>query len=90
MISLEIKNCNTILTEKQQIYQHYLLEKLLNMNILQMKKILPSNQRKIIEQAKFAYPLLGKAFGKQKEKQVGAIKSLDLANKLKRIESIFP
>ena len=30
-----------------------------------MKKILPSNQRKIIEQAKLAYPLLGKAFEKQ-------------------------
>ena len=29
---------NTILTEKQQKYQHYHLEKLINMNILQVKK----------------------------------------------------
>ena len=38
MIRLEIKNCNTILTEKQQKYEHYLLEKLINMNTLQVKK----------------------------------------------------
>ena len=29
------------------------------------EEILPSNQRKIIEQAKFTYSLLGKAFEKQ-------------------------
>ena len=39
------------------------------------EEILPSNQRKIIEQAKFPYSPLGKAFEKQTEKQVGAIKS---------------
>ena len=38
MIRLEMKNCNMILTEKQQKYQHYYLEKLINMNILQAKK----------------------------------------------------
>ena len=44
------------------------------------EKILPSNQRQIIEQAKFAYALIGKAFEKQTktiedqgEKQVKAI-----------------
>ena len=44
------------------------------------EKILPSNQRQIIEQAKFAYSLIGKAFEKQTktiedqgEKQVKAI-----------------
>ena len=52
--------------------------------------ILPSNQRQIIEQSKFAYSPLGKAFEKQAENQVGAIKSLDPSNKLKRIEGIFP
>ena len=57
---------------------------------LTAEEILPSNQREIIEQAKFAYSPFGKAFEKQTEKQVGAIKSLDLSNKLKRIESIFP
>ena len=35
---LELKKCNMILTEKQQKYQHYYLEKLINMNILQVKK----------------------------------------------------
>ena len=29
---------NVILTENQQKYQHYRLEKMINMNILQMKK----------------------------------------------------
>ena len=43
MIKLEIKNCNVILTEEQQKYQHYHPKKLINMNILQAKKILPSN-----------------------------------------------
>ena len=38
MIRLEMKNCNTMLTEKQQKYQNYHLEKLVNMNILQVKK----------------------------------------------------
>ena len=35
--------------------------------------ILHSNQRYIIEQVKFAYYPLGKAFEKQTEKQVGAL-----------------
>ena len=38
MIRLEMKNCNTILKENQQKYQHYHLQKLINMNILQVKK----------------------------------------------------
>ena len=38
MIRMEMKNCDTILTEKQEKYQHYLLEKFINMNILQVKK----------------------------------------------------
>ena len=42
MIRLEIKNCNMILTEEQQKYQHYHLEKLINMN-LTGEEILPSN-----------------------------------------------
>ena len=51
---------------------------------------MPSNQRQIIEQAQFAKSPLGKAFEKQTEKQVDAIKSLDTSNKLKRIEGVFP
>ena len=35
---------------------------------LTSKEILPSNQRQVIEQAKFAYSSLGKAFEKQAEK----------------------
>ena len=54
------------------------------------EEILPSNQRQIMKQAKFIYSPLGKAFKKQTEKQVGAIKSIDPSNKLKQIESIFP
>ena len=54
------------------------------------EEIVPFNQRKTIEQAKFAYCLLGKAFEKQTEKQDDAIKSLDPSNKLKQIQDIFP
>ena len=38
MIRLEMKNYNAILTEKQQKYQPYHLEKLINMNFLEVKK----------------------------------------------------
>ena len=51
---------------------------------------MPFNQRQIIEQVKFAYSSLGKAFEKQTEKQVYAINSLDPFNMLKQIEGMFP
>ena len=38
MIKLKMKNYEMILTEKQQKYQHYHLEKLINMNTLQVNK----------------------------------------------------
>ena len=38
MIRLEMKNYNTILTEKPQKCQHYHHVKLINMNVLQAKK----------------------------------------------------
>ena len=38
MIRLEMKNYTLILTGRQQKYQHYHLEKLVNMKILQVKK----------------------------------------------------
>ena len=44
MIRLEMKNCNMLLTEKQQKYQHYCHEYLTD------EEILPSDQRKVIEQ----------------------------------------
>ena len=52
MIRLEKKIYNMILTKKQQKY-------------LTGEEILGSNQRQIIEQPKFAYSKLGKAFEKQ-------------------------
>ena len=38
MVKLEIKSCCMILTEKHQKYQLHDLKKLINMNILQVKK----------------------------------------------------
>ena len=55
MIRLELKNYNMILIEKQPKYQLYLTG----------EKILPSNQKQLIEQAKFTYLPLRKAFEKQ-------------------------
>ena len=79
MIRLEIRNCNMILTENQQKYQQFHLEKLINMNILQVKKYY-FLIKDITEQAKFAYSPSGKAFEKhtktiedQGEKQIKAI-----------------
>ena len=54
------------------------------------EEILPSNRRQIIEQAKFTYSPLGTALEKQTEKQVIALKFLNLSNKtdgLKHVES---
>ena len=47
----------------------------------------------MIKQAKLTHSALGKALGKQTEKQIDTLKSLNLSNKtgeLKRIEGIFP
>ena len=54
------------------------------------EEILPPDQRRVIEQAKFAYSPLGKTFEKQTERQVDAMKSPDPSNKLKQIKGIFP
>ena len=60
MIRLEMKNCNTILIEKQlssgKIHKY---------EYLTGEDILPSNQQQIIEQARFTYSALGKTFDKQ-------------------------
>ena len=53
MIRLGMKHCNMILTEKQQKYQHYHLEKHDKYEYLTGEEILPSNHRKGIKQAKF-------------------------------------
>ena len=64
------------------------------------KEILPPDQSRVIEQAKFTYPPLGKAFEKQIEiiedqgkKEVGALKVLkpvEHLQNLQSIEEIFP
>ena len=46
-----------------------------------------SNQKQVIQQAKFAYSALGKAFENQTEKQVGTLKSPDLSNKKRWIKT---
>ena len=43
-IRLEMKNCNAILMGKQQQYRYYHQAKLINMNILQGKKLIYSTQ----------------------------------------------
>ena len=60
------------------------------------KDILPSNQQQIIEQAKFTYSPLGKAFEKQiktiedqGQKQVDALESLKSKEQTKSIEDKF-
>ena len=80
MIELKMRNYNMILTERQLKNQLYHPEKLININILQVKKYY-RDQSRIIKQAKFTYSPLGKAFEKQiktiedqGEKQIKALK----------------
>ena len=57
-IKLKTKNYNMILIEKQKKYWYYHLEKLINLNeYLTYEEILPSGQSRIIEQAKFTFPI---------------------------------
>ena len=65
MIRLEMRNCNTILIEKQQKQQHFHQAKLINMNIFTGEEILPSNQQQEIKLAKSTYSPLKKAFEKE-------------------------
>ena len=62
-----MKNCNMILIEKPQKYQHYHPEKLKTNEYLTGEGILPSDQKRVIEQAKFTYSPLGKSSEKQTE-----------------------
>ena len=59
------KSCNTILTERLQRYQPYHQIKLMNTNILQVEKYYFSDQKRIIEKAKFDYSSVRKTFEKQ-------------------------
>ena len=58
-----MKNCNKILKNEAAKYQRYHLEKLINIDILQVKKY--SNQRQIIEQTIFTHSPLETASEKQ-------------------------
>ena len=77
-----------ILTEKQQKYQLLSSGTINKYEYLTVEEILPSNQRQIIEQAKFAYSPLGKSFEKQREKQVGALKHLYFSVKKDQLKQI--
>ena len=61
-IRLKMKNYNVILIERQQNSSSGKIDKY---EYLTGEEILPSNQQQIIEQAKFTYSPLGKAFQKQ-------------------------
>ena len=63
MIKLEIKNYNMILTETAKI-SVLSSGKIDKYEFLTGEEILPSDQSRIIEQAKFTYSPLGKAFKK--------------------------
>ena len=99
MLRLEMKNWNMALTEKQQKYQHYHPEKLINI-IFYRRKILLSDQRRIKQQAKFANSPLGKAFEKQTKtieqqgkKQVEPLEDLKPdknKDETKSVEELFP
>ena len=61
------------------------------------EEILPSNQQQIIEQAKFTYSPLAKAFEKQiktiedkGQKQIDALETLKPKKQIKSIEEVFP
>ena len=73
-------------------HQNYPYEKLHKYKYFTGEEILPSNQCTVIEKAKFTNYTLGKDLEKQTKKQVDALKSLNLPNKideLKQIGSIF-
>ena len=81
-IARKATKISSLSSDKTDKYEYHLSE-----------EILPSNQRQIIEQAKFAYSTLGKAFEKQTEKQIIATKSLTPSNRrdeLKQNKGILP
>ena len=65
MIKLEMKNCNAILTEKQQIKSALLSGRIDKYEYLTGEGILSLDQSRVIEHAKFTYSPLGKAFEKK-------------------------
>ena len=85
-INIEAAKISALLSDKIRKYEY-----------LTGKDILPSNKQQIIEQAKFTYSPLGKAFEKQiktiedrGEKQVKALNTLKSDNKKLTIEDVIP
>ena len=85
-INIEAAKISALLSDKIRKYEY-----------LTCKDILPSNKQQIIEQAKFTYSPLGKAFEKQiktiedqGEKQVKALNTLKSDNKKLTIEDVIP
>ena len=65
MIRLEMKKYNTILTEMMANISVLSSGKIDKFELFTGEEILPSDQSRIIEQAKFTYSPLSKAFEKQ-------------------------
>ena len=91
-----MKNYSMILRGKQLKYQLYHQEKFTKYEYLTGQDILPSNEQQIIEQAKFTYSPLEKAFKKQIKtieyqgsKQADALHTLKSNNQL-TIEDLVP
>ena len=104
MIRLETKNCNMILTEKQKTSALSSV-KIGKYEFLADEEILPSDQSRIIEQAKFCIFSFKKSFWKAnknnlrvRKKQVkalkpslkGVLKSEENKEEIKSVESLFP
>ena len=70
MIRLELRNYNMILTEKQKKKSALSSAKIDKHEYLTGEEILPPGQKRLIDQAKFTYSSLAKAF----EKQIKTIK----------------
>ena len=92
MIRLEMEKYNMILIEKQPKISALSSGKIRKYEYLTGEDILPSNQQQMIEQAKFTYSPLGKAFEKQikiienqGQKQVEALESLKRKEQTKAI-----
>ena len=89
-----------ILTENQEKYQRLSSGRIDKYEYLTSEEILPSDQGRITEQAKFTYSPLGKAFEKQiktfeeqGKKQVEVLKALkpeENKEGTKSIEGLFP
>ena len=99
LIDDKIKNENysTILTEKQQKYHALSSGRADKYEYLTGEEILPSDQSRTIEQAKFRYSPLGKAFDKeiktiekQGKKQVEALEVLKPNTKKLTIKDAIP